>query len=246
MSLFPSTTAKSEHVEISFVPGVEAVDKSEPFEIALRLKHADGWHTYWKNPGDAGKATEIEWVHVPKSWKISDIRWPAPQRFGNDAVGGYGYTGETLLMFTVTPSDEPGSKVESLIAKVKWLECADVCLPGEGKIDQRLAIKPAGKGGPNHDLDAARAKLPVAGPAATFAVTDRGVTLTSEAVAKDAYFFAETAGLVDAAKPQTVAGKTLTLPRAANAKLDGVTRLDGVLVSGGKAMQISAERETRK
>ena len=30
--------------------------------VALEEKIAPGWHTYWKNPGDAGAPTEIQWT----------------------------------------------------------------------------------------------------------------------------------------------------------------------------------------
>ena len=39
-----------------------AATPSSPYEIGILLKHKEGWHTYWKNPGDAGETTKIEWT----------------------------------------------------------------------------------------------------------------------------------------------------------------------------------------
>ena len=36
--------------------------------IALEEKIAPGWHTYWKNPGDAGAPSDIQWT-LPPGWK---------------------------------------------------------------------------------------------------------------------------------------------------------------------------------
>ena len=34
----------------------------ETIFAGVRLRMDKGWHTYWRNGGDAGKPTEIEWV----------------------------------------------------------------------------------------------------------------------------------------------------------------------------------------
>ncbi|HEY4265150.1 MAG TPA: protein-disulfide reductase DsbD domain-containing protein, partial [Micropepsaceae bacterium] len=38
-----------------------------------------GWHTYWRNPGDAGFPTTAKW-QLPEGWKAGDIQWPYPKR----------------------------------------------------------------------------------------------------------------------------------------------------------------------
>ncbi|HEY0266963.1 MAG TPA: protein-disulfide reductase DsbD domain-containing protein, partial [Rhizomicrobium sp.] len=41
--------------------------------VALEEKIAPGWHTYWKNPGDAGAPTTIDWT-LPAGWKADVIQ----------------------------------------------------------------------------------------------------------------------------------------------------------------------------
>src|ERR1700744_1463311 len=53
--------------------------------VALEENIADGWHTYWQNPGDAGSPTEIEW-QLPPGWKGDGIQGPGPRRPAGAAV----------------------------------------------------------------------------------------------------------------------------------------------------------------
>ena len=52
---------KTEHVQAELVPERTALVPGKPITVALRLKMADGWHTYWRNPGDSGLPTTITW-----------------------------------------------------------------------------------------------------------------------------------------------------------------------------------------
>ena len=45
----------------------------------VELKLDEGWHTYWKNPGDAGSPTKIEW-QLPTGISAGEIQWPLPHR----------------------------------------------------------------------------------------------------------------------------------------------------------------------
>ena len=49
-------------------PRTSAVAPGGTITVALEEKIAPGWHTYWKNPGDAGAPTEIDWT-LPPGWK---------------------------------------------------------------------------------------------------------------------------------------------------------------------------------
>src|ERR1700759_1570272 len=60
--------------------------------VALEEKIAPGWHTYWKNPGDAGAPTEIQWT-LPPGWRAGPIQWPRPKRLPVASLMDYGYEG---------------------------------------------------------------------------------------------------------------------------------------------------------
>ena len=41
--------------------------------VAVILTAEKGWHTYWRNPGDAGEATKIAWT-LPPGWRAGGDR----------------------------------------------------------------------------------------------------------------------------------------------------------------------------
>src|SRR5208283_6238958 len=84
----------------------DAVSPGTPFQIGLRFRLAPGWHTYWRNPGDAGVAPELD-LALPKGVVAGPLAWPAPQRVTEGPLMTYAYTGEVLLPLTVTPA--PGT-----------------------------------------------------------------------------------------------------------------------------------------
>lgn len=107
--------------------------------VGLRLAHEAKWHTYWLQPG-TGLPTEITW-QLPEGWSAGPIRWPAPKRVYDTAgnLAGNGYEGVVYLPVELTPPaglapDQP----VTLRAKVEWLMCKDVCIPGEAKLELTL------------------------------------------------------------------------------------------------------------
>ncbi len=53
--------------------------------IALRLRLADGWHTYWHNPGEAGVPIELTPTLSPGA-TAGPLEWPAPRRISEGDI----------------------------------------------------------------------------------------------------------------------------------------------------------------
>ena len=51
----------SSHVKVELLQEEQTVQPGRPFWVALHLDLEDGWHVYWKNPGDAGMPLKVEW-----------------------------------------------------------------------------------------------------------------------------------------------------------------------------------------
>ncbi len=120
----PVATSRSVATLITDTDGVAA---GQPFLAALRLRLAPGWHTYWRNPGDAGVAPEIA-LHGPAGTTVGPVQWPAPERVREGDLMTYAYTGEVVLPMRVTP----GSGGATLTAEANWLVCKDICVPEHG------------------------------------------------------------------------------------------------------------------
>ncbi|HEY1795608.1 MAG TPA: protein-disulfide reductase DsbD domain-containing protein [Stellaceae bacterium] len=223
----------------------------------LHLDIKPGWHVYWRNPGDAGIATAIDW-HLAPGFSAGPIEWPVPKRFVVGDLANYGYEKTADLLVPIkTPQDITGSA--RLAAHATWLVCAEICIPGE--TDLTLSL-PAGSGAPDPASTAlfaeARTRLPQAAPSPISFTTDaRGYHLhiPESAVAglanPQATFFPYDGNAIDqaAAQPAATTGNGLTLslakpstPNAPAAKqLDGVLALHGEGAAAPRAYAISAE-----
>jgi thiol:disulfide interchange protein DsbD len=203
--------------------------------VALEEQIADGWHTYWKNPGDAGSPTEIEW-QLPAGWKADAIQWPVPKRLPVATLMDYGYEGKLWLLSKLTaPADASGTI--TIKAHASWLVCKQVCVPEEAQLSVNV---PVGKGDVDpavaKDFAAARAKLPVASPwkmaYALGQTLDLYVSAPTLAAAHpvSADFFPATSGLIKNPAPQLVgyAKDGLVLRLTPGAKVHG--DLAGLLV----------------
>lgn len=129
------------HIEVELVSEVTHVQPGEPFRVGLRMLPDTHWHTYWKNPGDSGLATEMEWT-LPEGARASGIHWPYPERVPLGHLVNYGYSGEHLLPVTITPppSLEAGGEFPvSVVAE--WLVCEEICIPGEAELSMALPVR---------------------------------------------------------------------------------------------------------
>jgi DsbC/DsbD-like thiol-disulfide interchange protein len=59
------STVATDNVKARLVSEVNAVGPGQSFWIALELDIRDGWHTYWRNPGDSGEPTKLAWQLPP-------------------------------------------------------------------------------------------------------------------------------------------------------------------------------------
>ncbi|WP_420428256.1 protein-disulfide reductase DsbD family protein [Algiphilus sp.] len=101
----------------------------ESLPLALRLLPEPGWHTYWRNPGDSGLPTTLDW-EAPEGIRFSAIRWPRPETYRLANIVNYGYGQETLHIVDMeVPADWPVGTPIQLSATANWLICSDICVP---------------------------------------------------------------------------------------------------------------------
>jgi DsbC/DsbD-like thiol-disulfide interchange protein len=129
------------HTRVSLVAEEAWIQPGRPFWVAVRLEMDPGWHTYWKNPGDSGAPTRVEW-RLPEGFSAGPLRWPAPRRLGEPPVVNFGYEGKVALLSEVTPPAKLSARSATLRASVKWMECEKECLPGEDDVELVLRVKP--------------------------------------------------------------------------------------------------------
>ncbi|QDO98672.1 thiol:disulfide interchange protein [Ferrovibrio terrae] len=188
--LLPSVQAQpsgNDLVDAALIAEPQSIRAGQPFWVGVRLRMAEHWHTYWRNPGDSGLATEISWA-LPPGFSAGPIVWPVPERIPVAHLVNYGYEGEIVLLTQITPPAAlPGGDVP-LRADVNWLVCQKECIPGEATVDLAL---PGGNGDINaatkSAFDAARQKVAQVSPwPARMQMTDGGFVLSVAAAGLEA------------------------------------------------------------
>ena len=127
--------------EAELVAERDALVPGEPITVALRLEAIPGWHTYWRNPGDSGEPTRIEW-RLPPGFAAGEIEWPVPVRIPVGPLMNFGYKGEVLLLdaASVPPADLAAERPVTLRAKAYWLVCEVQCLQQDAELSLDLPV----------------------------------------------------------------------------------------------------------
>ena len=118
----------------------EGVQPGKPVWLGLQLAHQPEWHTYWKNSGDSGLPTVLEW-QLPAGVTAGEIAWPTPKKIPLGSLANYGYEGVVLLPVPLTVA--PGFSAAQFDVKLKavWLVCRKECIPQEGLFSLSLPVQ---------------------------------------------------------------------------------------------------------
>jgi thiol:disulfide interchange protein/DsbC/DsbD-like thiol-disulfide interchange protein len=132
-------TARAAHTQASLVLSADTAKPGDTIWAGVDLKMEPGWHTYWKNPGEAGMASKIDWK-LPPGVTAGDIQWPLPEKLPPAEVTTYGYNDEVMLLVPLTIGTNVPPGPITLTANLSWLECKDVCIPGKTTVQATLNI----------------------------------------------------------------------------------------------------------
>lgn len=141
-----SAAVQQPHVSVSLVSEKPYLVAGENARFALKIVPDEGWHTYWKNPGDTGLASQLSW-QLPKGFRAGELEWPVPERIDYQGATNYGYHEETWLFTSLsiplTMDDERQLPVElTLNALAQWLVCKEICIPGSADLFLNVPVYP--------------------------------------------------------------------------------------------------------
>ena len=128
----------TDNVTASIIAEHDSVAPGTSLWIALKLAVREGWHTYWRNPGDSGAATSITWT-LPDGFSAGEILWPYPERQYVGPVANYGYHGTALhLVELKVDSTVAVDTPFKLRADANWLVCEEECIPEKARLDFKV------------------------------------------------------------------------------------------------------------
>ena len=213
----------------------DGVDPGKTVWVGLQLRHQPDWHTYWKNSGDSGLATNLSWT-LPAGVLAGEIAWPLPVKIPIGNLANYGYDNTVLLPvpLTITPDFKPSVLNPELEVKLKasWLVCKIECVPQDGEFVLRVPVR-GSTAIHGATFDAAFRAQPQALPqAGSIAIEDRTlkvsvIGLPASLQGQTLEFFPETPEIIETAAKWTQSWQgavwTATVPMAKHRSGDPAT-----------------------
>lgn len=136
--VFSAFAAQEKHVDMS----ARLFEHESKNILAISLENEKKWHTYWKNPGDAGLPVKFKLSVNGEELSTKALEWQVPKKYleAGDILT-YGYEGIYHFFFEL--SEEEVNKVteSGLDIHGTWLVCKDICIPGEGQLKLSVSSK---------------------------------------------------------------------------------------------------------
>jgi thiol:disulfide interchange protein DsbD len=249
-----SSAADAPHVHVQLVTPEDQLYPGGNNSIGLYFKLEPGWHVYWQNAGDSGEPPHIRWT-LPAGVTAGALQFPAPKRLPLGPLMDFGYEDQVLFPIAIQIADNVKDGPAVLDAKVDWLVCREVCIPGKAELEVKLHLLPkqplvaSGSGTDAELFEHWEKLLPNALPAtdkAVFAPTAAGFRLGIDTGQREtqAVFFPEDQDILDNPALQTLTatahGLILDLKKDTNLK-SSPAQLKGVLeLGGGRDFEITA------
>lgn len=227
----------------------QGIAAGQPVWLGLSIQHQPHWHTYWKNPGDSGLPTTLNW-QLPAGFEAGEVMWPTPQRLPIGPLVNFGYEGQLLLpVKLVVPADFRGDTLPVKL-HAEWLVCKEVCIPEAGDFALSLPARSAwSSNAALFDTALARQPQAVASARAGAEVTPQALVVTVEGLpagwqGQALSFFPETPGVIENAATVATAWKdgrwTAQVPLSAQ-RSESPARMAAVLTMAGQPAGVRVE-----
>jgi thiol:disulfide interchange protein DsbD len=140
MGLVVAASPLTAQVRAELIPEHSSLRPGESTRIAVVLRHAPGWHTYWRRGGDAGLPTRVRWT-LDAALRADTLTWPAPSPFRDLGVVTYGYAHDVPLVSTLSVAPHAArARTYAIDARVDWLACQTQCIPGGTTVRAAIAV----------------------------------------------------------------------------------------------------------
>ena len=198
----PSETITQESGESHMAIGL----RDNQLWVEHKFKLKQGWHIYWKNPGDAGLPVEIKW-QLPAGFSAGEIAYPPPARKELLGITSFVYDGQASLFIPINANNSAHNLNDKTLitAKAEWLACKDICIPEQAEYNLIFS---------KNELEDFTDKLNILpkniGNAGSYYVDDNQVTIkipTANLSLNNkisANFLPETMGIIDHTAPKNI------------------------------------------
>jgi thiol:disulfide interchange protein DsbD len=137
--------SKQDKTSLGLISERAAVAPGDLFLVAANFDlDEDGWHVYWKNPGDSGLPPEVRKWTLPEGVEAGGFKWPAPHAIPLATLMNYGYEHQVVfpMEFKVPATLKPGDSV-TFTGEFDFLICQEICIPDAATVSLTLPVEAA-------------------------------------------------------------------------------------------------------
>ncbi|WP_230577225.1 protein-disulfide reductase DsbD domain-containing protein [Ehrlichia chaffeensis] len=106
--------------------------KTKKIEAALQVTIQNGWHIYYKTPGDLGLPTAFQWQD--NTFKSIHVHWPKPlehtDTVGDNTFHSNIYKDIVIFPISLVLKDNKQKELNTTL-RIRYAVCKDVCIPRE-------------------------------------------------------------------------------------------------------------------
>lgn len=132
---------KAQHLTVEMVSLAPAVAPGGTVDVGLVITLEEKWHVYWINAGDSGEPPKIKWT-LPHGITSGPMQFPIPSRLPLGPLMDFGYEDEVAFPVKLTAAKNLKPGLVHLDARVDWLVCREVCIPGKAHLGLNLTVDP--------------------------------------------------------------------------------------------------------
>lgn len=133
-----SPWAKQQFARARLIAGGQVADApAGTIAAGVEIELADGWKTYWRNPGSSGVPPLFDWS-AASNLASAEVRYPAPTRLGDRGGDTIGYKHHLIFPIAVRPTDL--QREVALDLAIEFGVCKDICIPMQ--VNLALTIPP--------------------------------------------------------------------------------------------------------
>ena len=132
---------KAQHLTAELVSLAPSIAPGGALQIGLVLTLEEHWHVYWINAGDSGEPPKISWT-LPPGITAGPMQFPIPSRLPLGPLMDFGYEDSVAFPVLLAAAKDIKPGPIHLDAKVNWLVCREVCIPGKAHLGLSLTVVP--------------------------------------------------------------------------------------------------------
>ena len=133
-----SAWVETDFTRVRLISATETTGARRDLRGGLQFSLKPGWKVYWRSPGDAGFPPTIDWSRSG-NLNTAALSWPVPERFSILGFETLGYKNEVVLPIAIAAA---GAGTVELKAEVKYLACAEICIPMQASLALTLPDGP--------------------------------------------------------------------------------------------------------